>query len=195
MIYLPHGHRLSGKQIELHWWLLCQRKIPGYQHRIPARWSRILQHHRLDFPVSRRYNLTERYWYKIPYRGKWSQTEYRVKFSAEDILKFFSYFPKTGFDISCKLSPVETICTKCQILFSGKNKKKISPICLGPVVQSVVSLTSSLRIISLTVLVDSIHNILIFFAEKMWVPFALQKLLTCFQQKISAYLRITRCKF
>ena len=39
--------------------------------------------------------------------------------------------------------------------------------CQGPVVQSVVSLTSSLRVISLTVLADSIHNILIFFAEKM----------------------------
>ena len=38
---------------------------------------------------------------------------------------------------------------------------------LGPVVQSVVSLTSLLRVISLTVLADSIHNILIFFAEKM----------------------------
>ena len=37
---------------------------------------------------------------------------------------------------------------------------------LGPVVQSVVSLTSSLRVISLTVLADSIYNILIFFAEK-----------------------------
>ena len=37
----------------------------------------------------------------------------------------------------------------------------------GPVVQSIVSLTSSLRVISLTVLADSIHNILIFFAEKM----------------------------
>ena len=34
------------------------------------------------------------------------------------------------------------------------------------------------------------YNILIFFAEKM---FALQKLLTFFQQKISAYLCITRC--
>ena len=65
----------------------------------------------------------------------------------------------------------------------------------GPVVQSVVSLTSSLRVISLTVLVDSIYNILKFFAEKMWVAFALQKLLTFFQQKISAYSRITRCKF
>ena len=58
---------------------------------------------------------------------------------------------------------------------------------LGPVVQSVV--------ISLTVLADLIYNILVFFAEKMWVAFALQKVLTFFQQKISAYLRITRCKF
>ena len=38
---------------------------------------------------------------------------------------------------------------------------------LGPVVQSFVSLTSSLRVISLTVLADSIYNILVFFAEKM----------------------------
>ena len=65
----------------------------------------------------------------------------------------------------------------------------------GPVVKSVFSLTSSLRVISLTVLADSIYNILISFAEKMWVAFALQKLLTFFQQKISAYLRITQCKF
>ena len=66
---------------------------------------------------------------------------------------------------------------------------------LGPVVQSVVSLTSLLRVISLTVLADSIYSILIFFAEKMWVAFALQKLLTFFQQKISAYLCITPFKF
>ena len=38
---------------------------------------------------------------------------------------------------------------------------------LGPVVQSIVSLMSLLRVISLTVLADSIYNILIFFAEKM----------------------------
>ena len=37
----------------------------------------------------------------------------------------------------------------------------------GPVVQSIVSFTSSLRVISLTVLADSIHNILNFFAENM----------------------------
>ena len=53
----------------------------------------------------------------------------------------------------------------------------------GPVVQSVVSLMSSLRVISLTVLANSMFNILIFFAEKicwfyfaekMWVAFAVQ---------------------
>ena len=37
----------------------------------------------------------------------------------------------------------------------------------GLVVQSVVSLTSSFKVILLTVLVDSMYNILIFFAEKM----------------------------
>ena len=38
------------------------------------------------------------------------------------IQKYFSYFyQKTGFDISCKLSPLETICMKCQILFAWKN--------------------------------------------------------------------------
>ena len=62
----------------------------------------------------------------------------------------------------------------------------------GRVVQSVVSLTSLLKVISLTVLTDWIYNIQIFFAEKMWVAFALQKLLTFFQQKISAYLHITQ---
>ena len=40
---------------------------------------------------------------------------------------YFSYFSlKTGFDISCKLSPMETIYMKCQNLFSGKNKKNIT---------------------------------------------------------------------
>ena len=47
------------------------------------------------------------------------------------------------------------------------NQATYAIITQGPVVQSVVSLTSSLRVIPLTVLADSIHNILIFFAEKM----------------------------
>ena len=44
---------------------------------------------------------------------------------------YFSYFSqKIKYDISCKLSPKETICMKCQILFSGKNKKNISKCCM-----------------------------------------------------------------
>ena len=45
-------------------------------------------------------------------------------FSRQHFEIFFLIFSqKTGFDISCKLS---TICMKCQILFSGKNKNIIS---------------------------------------------------------------------
>ena len=43
--------------------------------------------------------------------------------STDDILKYFPL--KAGLDILCKLFTVETICMKCQILFSGKNKKNI----------------------------------------------------------------------
>ena len=46
------------------------------------------------------------------------------KISADDIKIFFLFFQKTGFDILCKLFQMETMCMKCQILFSGKNKKK-----------------------------------------------------------------------
>ena len=51
----------------------------------------------------------------------------------------------------------------------ARNQRKVKSTVSdqGPVVQSIVSLTSSLRVISLTVLMDSIYNILIFFAEKM----------------------------
>ena len=50
--------------------------------------------------------------------------------SADDELMIqciFSYFSqKSGFEISCSLSLMETVCMKCQILFSGKNKENIS---------------------------------------------------------------------
>ena len=38
---------------------------------------------------------------------------------------FFLFSQKTGFDISCKLFPLVTICMNCQILFCGNNKKNI----------------------------------------------------------------------
>ena len=51
-------------------------------------------------------------------------------------------------------------------IFGHTLKAKQYHLIRAPVVQSIVSLTSSLRVISLTVLADSIYNILIFFAEK-----------------------------
>ena len=51
--------------------------------------------------------------------------------------------------------------------YEGPDDQPANTHSLGPVVQSIVSLTSSLRVISLTILADSIYNILIFFAEKM----------------------------
>ena len=44
---------------------------------------------------------------------------------ADDKLMIFSSFlsQKVGFDISCKLSPLKTVCMKYQSLYSGKNKK------------------------------------------------------------------------
>ena len=44
---------------------------------------------------------------------------------ADDRLIFFNFFIEVGFDISCNLSSKETICMKCQTLFSGKKIRKI----------------------------------------------------------------------
>ena len=65
--------------------------------------------------------------------------------------------------------PLETIIPAPIVWLGIKSTLLIIRTGQGPVVQSVVSLTSSLKVISLTVLADSIYNILIFFAEKMWV--------------------------
>ena len=51
----------------------------------------------------------------------------------------------------------------------------------GPVVQSIVSLTSSLRGQLVKCFTTLLPNILIFFVEKMREAFAMQKLLTFFQ--------------
>ena len=41
--------------------------------------------------------------------------------------------------MSCKLSPVETICMECQILFSGKNKKNMTNVLSAEVAKSAVN--------------------------------------------------------
>ena len=70
-------------------------------------------------------------------------------------------------------------------VIKNKHDEDSSDLFQGPVVQSVVSLTSSLR----GQLVKCFVTTLIFFVEKMREAFALQKLLTFFQQKILVYFR------
>ena len=65
----------------------------------------------------------------------------------------------------------------------------------GPVVQSINSLTTSLRGQLVKCFMFILPKTLIFFVEKMRKAFALQKLLTFFQQKILAYLRYKHLKF
>ena len=65
----------------------------------------------------------------------------------------------------------------------GLRIRLIAIILLGPVVQSIVSLTSSLRGQLIKCFTTLLPNTLIFFVEKMREAFALQKLLTFFQQK------------
>ena len=111
------------------------------------------------------------------------------KFGADDILKLvLLFFKENKIDILCNshemaslifpkiyrknikvLSAIVVLSTlrvnSLQMEMNLVDNKRVYFSKLGPVVQSVVSLTSSLRVISLTVLVDSIYNILIFFAE------------------------------
>ena len=58
--------------------------------------------------------------------------------SADGILKYLYFSQKTGFDISCKLSPKGTICMKCQSQISGKNKKNIINFSSAEYVQKVI---------------------------------------------------------
>ena len=73
-------------------------------------------------------------------------------------LFWFTIIYVTGTDV--------TLCYN-QLLCVILQQENVLKTAHGPVVQSVVSLRTSLRVISLTVLADPIHNILIFFAEKM----------------------------
>ena len=86
---------------------------------------------------------------------------------------------------------MRSFCTaEASLIFSTKNiNLGIKFNELGPVVQSIVSLTSSLKGQLLKCFGTLLPNILKFFVEKMREAFAVQKLLTFFQQKILEYLR------
>ena len=59
-------------------------------------------------------------------------------FPEKQDLTFHANCPMERFDISCKFSPVETLCMKCWILFSGKNKKNIINLLSVELAKSVV---------------------------------------------------------
>lgn len=56
----------------------------------------------------------------------------------------------------------------------------------GPVVQSIISLNND--IVKTTCYMPTYANTPLFFVEKMWKSFALQKILTFLQQKISVFV-------
>ena len=95
---------------------------------------------------------------KISYFPLWCLKSYRKKFG-----------PPGAYFFQLEMTPVQ------RFLYQG------------PVVQSIVSLTSSLRGQLVKCFTTLQPTTLIFFVEKMREAFALQKLLTFFQQKILEY--------
>ena len=73
-----------------------------------------------SLPLSWQIQQTTNWWYFFLFYPENSFWHFMQIGSIYLTMSYFSQ--KTGFDISCKLSPFESICTKCQELFSGKNK-------------------------------------------------------------------------
>ena len=72
-------------------------------------------------------------------------------------MAFFLSSQKTGFYKFCKLSPLETICIKCQILFSGKHMKNVSKCRLVKILPRVLSVKGYYRY-KLTLFSPSLHS-------------------------------------
>ena len=77
----------------------------------------------------------------------------------------------------------------CCIYLYDRFQTCMKPASLGPIIQSIVSLTSSLRGQLVKYFTTLLLNTLKYFVEKMREAFALQKLLTLFQQNILAKSR------
>ena len=83
--------------------------------------------------------------FKLPnfeVRGELREAIIRDKRVRDNESQLYFYFSqKTGLDTSCKLSPMETICMKCQILFSGRSKKNIINLSSADLAKRVVKVT------------------------------------------------------
>ena len=82
--------------------------------------------------------------------------------SADDKLMIFSYFRRKqglAFHANClQLSPLETICMKCQNLLYGKNKKNILVCCLLKFLFRVLSIKLQNQLPSLKIINDGIND-------------------------------------
>ena len=107
----------------------------------------------------------------------WFQGNLLSKISLYDCIRLCRFFSVTVYLSHVTRKPVFGVCDQ------------------GPVVQNIISLTKSLVNDSLSLLVCLKSSVLIFFAEKMWGAFALQKLLTFFWQKMAVFLCIICLKF
>ena len=86
-------------------------------------------------------------------------TYFNIYHSLGKIQQSASYFSqKKDFGISCKLSPVKTICMKCQILFPEKIKKNISEYNLLMFLSRVLSVKSAKYCVCVEVLQPSQPN-------------------------------------
>ena len=113
------------------------------------------------------YNKTHLKWKLYTRNTNGSQKKVIVTFFSENLLPknititittgliqqminwLYSYiFQKAGFDSSCILSPLETICINCQILFSGKQKKDISARRLLKILPRVLSVNGTFKLMA-----------------------------------------------
>ena len=122
----------------------------------------------------------------------WTILQYRYKITQQNVTRCFSNFTVIWTaQLACDAYTNDSFHLNCFLTVQRKQAESQSAQTLirslltktGPVVQSIVSLTKSLVNDSLSLLVCLKSSVLIFFAEKMWGAFAVQKLLTFFLAK------------
>ena len=97
-------------------------KIIPHSHIIPAQgWSMLAPYSKCWGPREKAAStiFVCLYW-PLPLSGLMQQM---ITSQHSKTLLFFLFFPEKRIDISCKLLPLETLCMKCQILFSEEKKK------------------------------------------------------------------------
>ena len=105
----------------------------------------------------------DRYLHLSRYAGLIQQTNKLMSFFVFFFL-FFFFSQKIGFDISCKLSPKETICMKCQIVFPKEKCFKMpSAVCftqhlpVNLIMSSVLTMRQPMRAICIPYMLSGLY--------------------------------------